>query len=63
MSGMTTERLLALSLRAVAVQARHAESCMGNLTGDLICAMFRTCEDQYRFGGSLFEQLEQQRGL
>src|SRR5215216_6780734 len=53
----TTQRLLTLPLCAVAVQARHTESCMCNLASDLVCAMFRACEDQHRFGRGLFEQL------
>jgi hypothetical protein len=52
----TTQRLLTLSLCTVAVKARHTEPRVCNLAGDLICAMFGACEDQHRFGCSLFEQ-------
>src|SRR5215207_572884 len=51
----TAERLLALSLGAIAVQARNAKSRVCNLARNLIGAMFGAREDQHRFGGGLFE--------
>ena len=57
----TAKRLLTLSLRAIAVQARDAMTRVRDLTRQLFGAMFGACEDQHRFGGSLFEQLQQQR--
>lgn len=51
--------LFALSLRAVAVQTGHAESGMSDLTRNLVSTMLGACEDQYRIGIDLLEQLEQ----
>lgn len=55
----TTERLLALTLRAVTVQARDSKTSVRDLTCNLLGAMFRAREDQHRIGRSLLEQFQQ----
>ena len=52
--------LFALSLRAIAVQAGDAMTCVRDLTSQLIGAMFRAGEDQHRIGIGLLEQFQQQ---
>lgn len=49
------ERLFSLALRAVAVQAGHAESCVGDLAGELLRPMFGAGEDQHGIGRRLFQ--------
>ena len=55
----TVQRVLALSLRAIAVQAGNLMSLACNLACDLVCAVFGAREDQYRLGISLIEYLQQ----
>ena len=51
------QRLFALPLRAVAVQTRDTESCVSDLTRDLVGTVFRAGEDQNGLGIDLPEQL------
>ena len=59
----TTQRLLALSLCAVAVQACDTESCMRDLASNLLRTVFGAGEDQHRISSGLLEQFQQQGGL
>ena len=59
----TAERLLALSLRAIAVQARDTEPRVRDLACKLLRTVLGARKDQYRIGGGLFEQFQQQSGL
>ena len=57
----TVQSLLALSLRAIAVQAGDAMARVRNLPSHFIGAMFCTGEDQHRIRVGLLEQFQQQR--
>ena len=59
----TVQGLFALSLRAVAVQARDAEPGMGDLARNLVGAMFGTREDQHRIGVDHAQYLDEQSRL
>ena len=59
----TVQGLLALSLRAIAVQARDAEPGMGDLARHLVGAMFGAREDQHRIGIDHAQYLDEQSRL
>ena len=56
----TMQRLFTLSLRAIAMQTRDAESGMRDLSRNFIGAVFGARKDQNRIAVDLFEKFDKQ---